>query len=378
MKAKGLSKTLVGGCLALLLAMSLVAAGCPPPPAEVVEVVVPWPGYPDPEFVWRMQTFVPAGTPLEVHAQRHFANMVERLSGGRMIIHSHGAGEIVPAMAVREAVEMETIEAGLWWSAFDYGVDPVGGLLGGVPFAWTLQNFPGWWWEFGGKELMQEFYDRFNIQVVGLMINPSGPAMWWTHPIATVEEMKGTVVRAVGIHAKVLDYAELGLSIKMIPGGEIYTSLELGVVEGAEFASPLLDKAFGFHFVAPYHQTPGWQEPVKPTVFIVNKDAWNELPEHLQFIIEIAARETYLHYYHHVVVYGGAKAYLKILEYSTPLRLCCADLAFFYDATMGYVTARAAECEFYARVLQSILDWEALVTPVFEELWDFAFERPEE
>jgi len=371
MKAKGLSKTLVGACLVLMLAVSLVAAGCPAP---VVDPEVPAPK-PEPEvFRWRMQTFLPAGTPLVVEAQDYFVGMVEKLSGGRLIIASHGAGEIVGAMGVMDAVSEGMLEMGLWWPAFDYGKDPVGGILGGAPFAWTQATFAAWYWEFGGKELMQEFYDRFNIHVVGLVFDPAGAAMFWTERIATLDEMKGTTVRAVGVHAKVLDYADLGVGIKMIPGGEIYTSLELGVVEGAEFASPMLDRAFGLHEVAPYHQTPGWQEPVKPTVFIVNKDAWERLPDDLKFLMEVAARDTYLHYNHKMVL-GSARAYQEILALSEPLRLSDADLARLYDATQAYLDGHAARSEFYARVLKSIRDYEALIAPL-EELWDFRFERP--
>lgn len=366
---KKLKSLLVGG-VALALAIALVAGACAPAaPEEAPEEIA------EPEVIkWRMQTFIPAGNPFTVHAQDYFVDAVEKLSNGRLIIASHGDGEIVGGMEVADAVSSGILEMGYWWPAYDMGKDPVGGLLGGCPFDFAQVTFAPWYYEYGGKELMQEFYGRFNLQVVGLTVEPAGAAMYWTKRIATLDEMSGTTVRAAGIHAKILEKADLGVGIKMLPGGEIYTSLELGVVDGAEFASPITDEAFGLHEVAPYHQTPGWQEPVKLTILIANQDAWAELPDDLKYIVEVAARDAEMNW-HLKMVYGSAEAYKRMLEQTTPLRLSDADLARLYDASQAYYDEMAAKDEFYTRVLKSMRDYNELVAPL-EQLWDFRFERP--
>lgn len=371
MKQKGLSRRLVGMCLVLLLAVSVIAVGCPP---VEVDPVAPVPD-PEPEvFRWKMQSYVPAGHTHMVYGQDHFVYMVEKLTGGRVIIASHGAGELVPAMDVGMSVTARILDMGMWWSGFDYGIDPVGGLLAGAPFGWDLTTFPGWWFEFGGKQLVQEFYDRLNTHIVGMFIDPTGPFMYWTERVATVEDMKGRTIRMVGLPPKIVEAADIGVAIKMVPGGEIFMAMEFGVVDGGEFGSPRANVALGLHLVGPYHMTPGWHEPVMPILFTVNKDAWQALPEDLQFLVEQAARDTFLHVLTTMIV-GNAKAYLETLEHSEAIRLPDADLALFYDATQAYMDARAAECEFYARVLQHVRDFDVLTLPLLD-LWDHTFERP--
>lgn len=361
--------------LAVVLMVSpLVFGACPPPAPPEPAPAPPAPPPPKPEvFKWKMQVFVPAGHPLAILAQGYFVDMVKKLSEGRLVIASHGAGEIVGPMEVGDAVSKGLIEMGTWWPGFDKGKDPIAAVLGGVPFAWTQANFTAWYWEFGGKELMQEFYDRFNIYVVGLVWDPAGAAMYWKKPIASLKDMKGLKVRAVGAHAEILKRADLGVGIVALPGGELYTAMETGVVDGVEFASPVMDAGLGLHEVAPYHQTPGWHEPVKPTLFIVNKDAWAKLPDDLKLIMKVAARDTYVHY-NAKMMFDSAKAYEKILAKSKPLRLTDAELARLYDVTQAYLDELARKDAFSAKVIKSIRDYEALVAPV-EHLFDFRFKR---
>ena len=122
MKMKRLSMRGLAVCLGLLLVVSMVVVGCPPPPPDDE---VPPPPPPVAPIRWRMQAFAPKVNPLVINSQEFFVEVVEKLSGGRLIIESYGAGEIVPAMGVRPAVTAGVIEMGKWWSGFDAGLDPV-------------------------------------------------------------------------------------------------------------------------------------------------------------------------------------------------------------------------------------------------------------
>jgi TRAP-type mannitol/chloroaromatic compound transport system substrate-binding protein len=75
-----------------------------------------------------------------------------------------------------------------------------------------------------------------------------------------------------------------------IPGGEIYTSLQTGVIDAGEWVGPYNDLALGLHQVAKYYYYPGWHEPGAMLEFIVNKEALEALPEDLQAIVKAAAR----------------------------------------------------------------------------------------
>jgi TRAP-type mannitol/chloroaromatic compound transport system substrate-binding protein len=75
-----------------------------------------------------------------------------------------------------------------------------------------------------------------------------------------------------------------------IPGGELYTSMQTGVIDAVEWVGPYNDKSLGFHQVAKYYYYPGWHEPGSILEFVVNKNSLEALPEDLQAIVTYASR----------------------------------------------------------------------------------------
>jgi TRAP-type mannitol/chloroaromatic compound transport system substrate-binding protein len=94
-------------------------------------------------------------------------------------------------------------------------------------------------------------------------------------------------MRIPGLGGAVLERA--GGTPVTLPGGEIFTSLQTGVIDATEWVGPYNDMIMGLHEVARYYYYPGWQEPGPTLECIVNKDAWAVLPADLQAIIEIAS-----------------------------------------------------------------------------------------
>ena len=92
-----------------------------------------------------------------------------------------------------------------------------------------------------------------------------------------------------GLGGKVLKRAG-GIPV-MLPGGEVFSALERGVIDATEWMGPFHDKIMGFHKVAQYYYYPGWHEPGTTLEFIFNKDAYGKLPYELQKIIDMAAKD---------------------------------------------------------------------------------------
>jgi len=264
---------------------------------------------------------------------------------------------------------------GMWSPMMDAGKHPTGAILGGPSFMLNRTTDAAWWYDYGGRDLIQEFYDNLgmNIMVLGPFDDPCGSPMWLTKKIDSLEDMNGLKVRATGGYAQILKKADIGIEIVSLPGGEIYTGLETGVIDGAEFASPMDDLSMGFPEVCPYFLIPAWHEPVKPTFLIVNKDAWAELPDDLKYIVEVAQNDMY-NYFEYESLYSSAVAYQEILKKSQPIKLTDAELQKLYDATQAYYDEVAATDEFSARVVKNLRDFEAMMVPV-NELWDFSFEH---
>ena len=75
-----------------------------------------------------------------------------------------------------------------------------------------------------------------------------------------------------------------------LPGGEIFTALQTGVIDATEWVGPYNDLALGLHTVAKYYYYPGWHEPGPTTEAIVNIEAWESLPPNLQAMLRNATR----------------------------------------------------------------------------------------
>jgi TRAP-type mannitol/chloroaromatic compound transport system substrate-binding protein len=101
-------------------------------------------------------------------------------------------------------------------------------------------------------------------------------------------DIKGLKMRIPGLGGEVFTRAG-GMSVQR-SGGEIYTSMQTGEIDAAEWVGPYNDLAFGFHQIAKYYYYPGWQEPGPTLELIINKQALESLPADLQAIVESAAR----------------------------------------------------------------------------------------
>jgi TRAP-type mannitol/chloroaromatic compound transport system substrate-binding protein len=102
-------------------------------------------------------------------------------------------------------------------------------------------------------------------------------------------------MRIPGLGGEVLSRA--GGSPKILPGAELFTALQTGNIDAVEWVGPYNDLAFGLYQAAKYYYYPGWHEPTACLECMVNKEAFDELPEDLQQIVHsatIAANQNML------------------------------------------------------------------------------------
>lgn len=239
-------------------------------------------------YQWRMVTTWPKDFPGLGTTAQEFANMVEAMSGGRLQIRVYGAGEIVPAMGVFDAVSDGSAEMGHGGSYYWRGKAPAAQFFTTIPFGMNAQEMNAWLHHGGGLELWREVYAPFNI--IPFPGGNTGIQMagWFNKEINSIEDLRGLKMRIPGLAGDVFNRA--GGSSVNIPGGELYTSLQTGVIDAAEWVGPSNDQAFGFDQIARYYYYPGWQEPGSTLELLVNKPAFEALPDDLQAIVTHAAR----------------------------------------------------------------------------------------
>jgi TRAP-type mannitol/chloroaromatic compound transport system substrate-binding protein len=239
-------------------------------------------------YHWKLVTTWPKNFPGLGSGAENLARYVDEMSNGRLTVRVYGAGEIVPAMEVFDAVSQGVADAGHGAAYYWKGKVPSSVFFTAVPFGLNAQEMNGWLHYGGGLELWQEAYAPFNL--VPLAGGSSGVQMagWFNREINSIEDLAGLNMRIPGLAGEV--FAAAGGTAVRIAGGELYTSMQTGVIDALEWVGPYNDLAFGFHEVARYYYYPGWHEPGSILEFIINRDSLAALPPDLQAIVRHAAR----------------------------------------------------------------------------------------
>lgn len=239
-------------------------------------------------YQWKLVTSWPKNFPGLGTAPENFAKLVERLSSGRLTIKVFGAGQLVPALEGFDAVSQGVAEMGHDGAYYWKGKNLAAPFFTTLPFGLNAQEMNAWLHYGGGMELWRELYAQYNL--VPFAGGNTGVQMagWFNREINTIEDLKGLKMRIPGLGGEVFTRAG-GTAVSMA-GGDIYTSMQTGVIDATEWVGPYNDLAFGLHQVAQYYYYPGWHEPGPTLEFIVNKTAYDALPDDLQAIIEVASR----------------------------------------------------------------------------------------
>ena len=239
-------------------------------------------------YKWRLVTSWPKNYPGLGMAPERIADLVEEMSNGQMQITVYGAGEQVPAFGVFDAVSSGSHQMGHSGGYFWKGKVPAAQFFTSVPFGLTADEINAWVNRGGGLELWREIYEPFNIYPIPAGNTGTQMFGWFNKEINSLEDVRGLKMRIPGIGGEVLKEAG-GIPVTL-PGGELFTALQTGVIDATEWVGPYNDLTFGFHQAAKYYYYPGWHEPGPMLELLINMDAWNSLPKHLQVIIETATK----------------------------------------------------------------------------------------
>jgi TRAP-type mannitol/chloroaromatic compound transport system substrate-binding protein len=191
---------------------------------------------------------------------------------------------------VFDAVSEGSVEVGSGAAYYWAGKVPAAQWFTTVPFGLNAQGINAWFYSGGGLELWEETYAPFNV--VPRPQGNTGVQMggWFRKEMNSIEDYKGLKMRIPGLGGKVI--AKAGGTVVLLPGGEIFTSLERGVIDATEWVGPMHDLRMGFYKAAKYYYYPGWHEPGTCLEVIFNKTAYDGLPKDLQVALDAVAVET--------------------------------------------------------------------------------------
>jgi len=241
-----------------------------------------------PTFKWKAQCLWSLAE-TSYKAFEDFCKRVLAMTDGRLEITPFPSGAIVPNVECADAVKNNVMQAMHQASVYFSGKNPALAILGDLTMAWEHPwEADMYFHHAGGFELLGDIYRRLGVQLVGVM--------WWgmesnpsKKPLRRLEDFKGLRIRVPqGMEADLL--TRLGASVIVLPGTEIYSALDKGVVEATNWSVVSDNDRLGYHKVAPYFTYPGFHS--MPTGdFAVNAREWEKVPADIKAMLPAACRQ---------------------------------------------------------------------------------------
>ena len=215
-----------------------------------------------------------------------YAKKVNDMTGGDLKIEVLPAGAVVPAFGLLDAVSKGTLDGGHGVLAYHYGKQTALALWGSGPgYAMDANMLLAWHRYGGGKELLTKLYASIGANVVSFPYGPmpTQPLGWFKNPVTKADDLKGIKFRTVGISIDV--FTGLGAAVNALPGGEIVSAMDRGLLDAAEFNNATSDRVLGFPDVSKICMLQSYHQNAEQLEILFNKTKYDALPEKMKAIV---------------------------------------------------------------------------------------------
>ncbi|MFL4979767.1 MAG: TRAP transporter substrate-binding protein [Xanthobacteraceae bacterium] len=237
------------------------------------------------QITWRWQSTWPTKDIFHEYAL-DYAKKVNDMSGGRLKIEVLPAGAVVKPFDLLDGVSKGTLDGGHGVLVYHYGKQTALALWGSGPgYAMDANMLLAWHKYGGGKELLEKLYTSVGANVVSFPYGPmpTQPLGWFKKPVTKVDDFKGLKFRTVGISIDV--FQGLGAAVNALPGGEIVSAIDRGLLDAAEFNNASSDRALGFADVSKICMLQSYHQNAEQFEITFNKTKYDSLPDKLKAII---------------------------------------------------------------------------------------------
>ncbi|MBI3975910.1 MAG: C4-dicarboxylate ABC transporter, partial [Armatimonadetes bacterium] len=234
----------------------------------------------------------------------------------------------------------------------------------GPSFGMDAIDLLSWFYYGGGFEMYQALLAKLKLNIINFLFGPMAtqPLGWFRTRILKPEQFKGTKFRTVGLSAE--NYAELGASVVILPGGEIVPALERGVIDAAEFNNPSSDKLLGLSDVRKVYMLQSYHQPVESLEVNINRGKWDALSPDLKAIVRYAIYAEGADYHYRAIARNSAdlvelEKQRGVRVFTTPKEVLNAQL----DAWDKIIAKRSKEDASFAKIVASQKAFAARVVP---------------
>lgn len=220
--------------------------------------------------------------------QQQWAKDVEKMTNGQIHINVLGAGSVVEHNQTLDSINMNIIQGDFTDPSYFSGKDPAFALYGNLIGAWSNpQDMIDFMYNGGGFEVANELLNKYGVQL--LAISTVGvESLVSKKPIRNLQDLQGVKVRAPEGLVQAL-FKNLNASPVNLPGSEVYTSLEKGVIDASDYSIFARNQQSGMNDIAKYPIHPGWHSMPMNQVTL-NKKIYDSLPQDLKDTLSQAGR----------------------------------------------------------------------------------------
>lgn len=215
-----------------------------------------------------------------------FVEQVNAMSGGELQIEMYYSSAVVASAETYAAAADGILDCDMTNGSYQTGKNAafqfVSDTMGGynTPLEWHA------WVKFGGgKEIINQLYEQNGMHFVGTYLGGQ-ESLNSTRPLAGIEDLKGFKFRSPpGMESEI--FSALGATPIVMDFTEIFTSLETGIIDGADASTLANNVGLGIYDIAKHTTFPGFHS-MSADHLACSTDVWNSLDDQQKAIINSA------------------------------------------------------------------------------------------
>jgi len=223
---------------------------------------------------------------------QEFVDDVELMSQGQIDIEMFWSSSVVKTVEAFDAAATGIIDGEMVGASNQTGKDTafqfVGDVMGGYD---TPYQAHAWGRLAGGFDMANELYNEYDMELVG----------WWIYgqeslssgaPIAGPADLENWKFRSPpGMETMIFENA--GAKPIVMDFTEVFSALETKIIDGADYSGLANNRSIGLYDLVKHATYPGFHS-MPMDHLAINKNKWDELPEHLQRIMHVAMEKLAL------------------------------------------------------------------------------------
>ncbi|MBR9884760.1 MAG: TRAP transporter substrate-binding protein [Oceanospirillales bacterium] len=232
---------------------------------------------------WKFQINVNAGDE-QFRIAQEWADSVAEKTNGEITVELLPSQSIVNNNETLDAVGAGILQGHITDPSYFAGKNPAFAVFGNMVGAWSdPYQFLGYMRDSGGEDRYNALVEPYNVHLIraGAMIPE---ALVSKRKIENLEDFKGLKIRAPeGMVSNIFQLA--GAAPVNLPTSEVYTALEKGVIDAADYTVFATNYTQGYHKYAPYAAYPGFHSMPMMAISL-NKSIWDGLAPETQKLLE--------------------------------------------------------------------------------------------